>query len=165
MNGRFAKLRDRQQDVHAQLRQQARSDVRAARQRLKVTLLVGPLPPRTPLTEDLCVIVPGTEPFFFPNEVVAYTEPPAGGALLERNWGSRERIGHFVGNIFDVENAVLVEVLGVRGMPTGPNQKLEIPDRCNERIIVIRWKGAVDPIEETVERNGDFLPALAQGES
>ncbi len=121
MNGRIAKLRDRQQDVHAQLRQQARSDERAAGQGLKVTLLVGALPPRTPLTEDLCVIVPGAELFLFPNEIVAYAEPPAGGALLERNRRLRERIDHFVGNIFDVEDAVLVEVLGVRGMPAGPN--------------------------------------------
>lgn len=165
MNGRFAKLRDRQQDVHAQLRQQARSDIRAARQGRKVTLLVGALAPRTPFTEDLCVIVPSTELFLFPNEIVAYTEPPAGGALLERNGRSSERIGHFVGNIFDVENAALVEVLRVRGMPAGPNQKLEIPDRCNKRIVVIGRKSAVDPIEETVERNGGFLPAFAQDES
>lgn len=130
-----------------------------------MTLLVSSLPPRTPLTEDLCVIVPGAELLLFPNEIVAYAEPPADGALLERNRRSRERIGHFVGNIFDVENAALVEGLGVRGVPAGPNQKLKIPDRCNERILVICRKGPIDPIEETVERNGDFLPARAQGES
>jgi hypothetical protein len=165
LDGRSAKLRERQQHVHAQLRQQTRGDVRATGQRLKVTLLVSALSPRPPLAEDLRVIVPGTQLFLFPNEIVAYAEPPAGGALLERNGRSRERIGHFVGNVFDVEHAAIVELLGVRGMPADPNQKLEIPYRCNEGVIVIRRKGAVDPIEETLERNGNVLTAFAQGES
>ena len=109
---------NRQDGLDAELAEQADGNIRARGQRLEVAFFIDPFMPRTALAENLGVKVPGTKLLFFPNEVVADAEPPAGGALHEELGRLGQRCDDVFGEIFDVEHGAGADRLGERRVPS-----------------------------------------------
>ena len=69
--------------------------------------------------------------------------------------------GDFLGNVFDVEDAALVDTLGQRCVPSDASEQLDVAHRRDERALVFRRKRAIDPIEKTGKRDAGVLPRIA----
>lgn len=125
--------------------------------------LVRALSPGSAPAKNLGMIIPGAQLRLFPFEVIAHAEPPASHTGDEPNGRPRERVCYLCGKIFRVENAAVVERLGKWRVPTDPSQELQVADGCDDGMLVIGRKSAVDPIEEPGERNANVLPGIADG--
>ena len=77
--------------------------------RLEVTLLIRAFVPRTPLAEDLRVIVPSAQLAILPDELVTHAQRPARRARNEIAVWTGESLGDFLGKILDVEHGAVVE--------------------------------------------------------
>jgi hypothetical protein len=72
-----------------------------------------------------------------------------------------QSLGNLLGNVFDIENGAFIDGFGQRRFPLDARQQLDVAHRRDERSLVLRWKGPVDPIEEAGKRDAHVLPRIA----
>jgi len=142
-------------------RKQRRRHVRTGGKRLEMALLIRAVPPRSAPSEHLPVVIPGAELLLFPDELVAHAQAAAGGALDDRGRRMGEALGNLLRDVFDVEHGRVVDFFRKRCVPPDAREQFDVAHRGNERAVVLRGKGAVNPIEEAVERDPDVLPRIA----
>jgi hypothetical protein len=130
-----------------------------------MALRVNALMPRAAPPESLGMIIPGAELLFFPYELIGNAEPPASSTLHERGLGASQRVGKVLRKVFNVKHAAVVNAFWERRIPADANEQLQVAQGSDECVLVLGWKGPVDPLEQPRERDGELLSAVADGDA
>ena len=108
------------------------------------------------------MIVPRAELPLVPHEIVAHARAAADGALHQRQRGPVDAVEHVFGDVLGIEQQFFAQRLGSFRVPAGALQDLQVAQRPDERVPVLRRKRLIDPADEVVGGDVDALAALAE---
>src|ERR1700682_1917693 len=104
------------------------------------------------------MIIPRAELPFVPDEMIADARAATDRALHERFGRMRDAVEDVFGDVFGIEQHLVVETFGWFGVPTRAHEHFEVAQRADERALVFGRERLVDPTGEVVGGDVNALP-------